>query len=50
MNSYRVASRELVEARKRLIDSIELPTLPPVPVEEWRSAGVSGAELTAFAT
>ena len=43
-----VASQELVEARKRLIDAIELPTLPPVTAEAWRVAGVSGPELTAF--
>lgn len=43
-----VASQELVAARKRLIDAIELPTLPPVTDEAWRIAGVSGAELTAF--
>jgi hypothetical protein len=43
-----VASQELLEARKRLINAIELPTLPPVNAEAWRAAGVSGAELTAF--
>lgn len=43
-----VASQELVAARKRLIDAIELPTLPPVTAETWRAAGVAGAELTAF--
>ena len=43
-----VASQELVEARKRLIDAIELPSLTPVTAEAWRTAGVSGAELTAF--
>jgi len=43
-----VASQELVSARKRLIDAIELPTLPPVTVEAWRAAGIDGAELTAF--
>jgi len=43
-----VASQELVEARKRLIDAIELPPLPPLTTEAWRIAGVSGAELTAF--
>jgi hypothetical protein len=43
-----VASQELVESRKRLIDAIELPTLPPANAEAWCTAGVSGAELTAF--
>ena len=43
-----VASQELVEARKRLIDAIELPTLPPVTTEAWRVAGISGTELSAF--
>ena len=43
-----VGSQELVEARIRLIDAIELPTLPPVTAQAWRTAGVSGAELTAF--
>jgi hypothetical protein len=43
-----VASQELLEARIRLINAIELPPLPPVNAEAWRTAGVSGAELTAF--
>ena len=43
-----VSSQELVEARKRLIDAIELPSLTPVTAEAWRTAGVNGAELTAF--
>ena len=43
-----VASQKLVSARKRLIDAIELPTLPPVTFEAWQTAGVGGAELTAF--
>jgi len=43
-----VASQELLEARIRLINAIELPPLPPVNAEAWRAAGVSGAELTAF--
>jgi hypothetical protein len=43
-----VASQELLAARKRLINAIELPTLPPVTAETWRAAGVAGAELTAF--
>jgi hypothetical protein len=43
-----VGSQELVEARKRLIDAIELPVLPSVTAQAWRTAGVSGAELTAF--
>ena len=43
-----VASQELVDARKRLIDAIELPTLPTITAEAWRAAGVSGAELTVF--
>jgi len=43
-----VASQELVEARKRLIDAIELPPLPLVTAETWRAAGIAGAELTDF--
>lgn len=43
-----VASQELVDARQRLIDAIELPTLPPVTAKAWQAAGVCGAELTAF--
>lgn len=43
-----VASKELVDARQRLIDAIELPTLPALSAETWRAAGVDGAELTAF--
>jgi hypothetical protein len=43
-----VASQELVEARQRLIDAIELPPLPPINLEAWRAAGIGGAELTAF--
>jgi hypothetical protein len=43
-----VGSQELVEARKRLIDAIELPTLPPVTAEAWRAAGVSEDELIIF--
>ena len=43
-----VASQELLTARMRLIDAIELPPLPPVTAETWRAAGVAGAELTAF--
>lgn len=43
-----VASQELVAARKRLIDAIELPVLPAITLEAWQTAGVSGAELTRF--
>jgi hypothetical protein len=43
-----VASQQLVAARQRLIDAIELPALPPVTAEAWQAAGVGGVELTAF--
>jgi phage tail protein X len=43
-----VASQELVDARRRLIDAIALPTLPSVTLQAWQAAGVGGAELTAF--
>lgn len=43
-----VASQQLVVARQRLIDTIELPTLPPVTRQAWLAAGVGGAEFTAF--
>jgi hypothetical protein len=43
-----VASQELVTARKRLIDAIELPPLPPVTAETWQAAGIDGVELNTF--
>lgn len=43
-----VGSQQLVAARQRLIDAIELPTLPPVTRQAWQAAGVGGAELTDF--
>jgi hypothetical protein len=43
-----VASHELVAARKRLIDAIELPAILPVTLETWQAAGVSADELTTF--
>jgi hypothetical protein len=43
-----VGSQELVAARQRLIDAIELPTLAPVTLEAWQAAGVGGVELSIF--
>ena len=43
-----VGSQELVEARKRLVEAIELPTLPHVTAEAWRTAGLNNTELTTF--
>jgi hypothetical protein len=43
-----VGSHELVTARQRLIDAIELPALPPVATEAWQAAGLASAELTVF--
>ena len=43
-----VGSQELMAARQRLIDAIELPTLPPVTLEAWQAAGVGGVELNSF--
>jgi hypothetical protein len=43
-----VASQELVASRQRLVNAIELPTLPSVTPLAWQTAGVSTAELTVF--
>ena len=43
-----VASQELVVSRQRLIDAIELPTLPPVTLQTWQAAGLEPAELIVF--
>ena len=43
-----VGSHELVAARRRLVDAIELPALPPVTPEAWRAAGIGGVELNTF--
>lgn len=43
-----VGSQELVAARQRLIDTIELPALPPVTTEAWQAAGVAGDALNTF--
>ena len=43
-----VASQQLVVARQRLINAIELPTLPSVSLQAWQTAGVGATDLTAF--
>jgi len=43
-----VASQQLVAARKRLIEAIELPALPPVTAQAWHAAGLEGPDLVAL--
>ncbi len=43
-----VASQQLVAARKRLIEAIELPALPPVTAQAWQAAGLEGPDLVAL--